>query len=138
MPADIDIFSLKADYKQPLKKETVLEAGFKTSYVKTDNDAQYTFFEDDKWVVDESRSNHFIYKENINAAYINLQKQIKKVGVQLGLRAEQTIAEGNQVTKDIDFKKNYTRLFPTAYISYQADDKNTFGISYYALLLEVL
>ncbi len=132
LPAHIDIFSFKADYTQPLKNNATFEAGIKTSYVKTDNDAQYTLFDttDGKWITDNDRSNHFIYKENINAAYININKQIKKFGVQLGLRAEQTIASGNQVTKIISFNKNYTKLFPTAYFSYQKNDNNTFSISY--------
>jgi outer membrane receptor protein involved in Fe transport len=132
LPADIDIYSFKADYKQPLKKNTNLEAGVKSSYVKTDNDAQYTIFDNplQKWVVDTARSNRFVYKENINAAYINLQKQLKKWGVQVGLRVEQTIADGNQVTKLISFRKNYTKLFPTTYISYKLNDSNTLGLSY--------
>lgn len=132
LPANIDIYSIKSDYKLPLKKNATLEAGVKISYVKTDNDAQYTIYDadNDKWLNDETRSNHFIYKENINAAYVNLQKQIKKFGIQLGLRAEQTIAEGNQVIKEVEFKRNYTKLFPTAYFSYKLTDNNTFGLSY--------
>ncbi|WP_026260439.1 TonB-dependent receptor [Segetibacter koreensis] len=132
LPSNIDIFSFKSDYKHPFNKTTTLEAGIKTSYVKTDNDAQYNRYNtpEQKWLVDTSRSNHFIYKENINAAYINLQKQIKKVGIQLGLRAEQTIADGNQVTRNIAFHKNYIKLFPTTYISYKKNDNNTFGLSY--------
>lgn len=132
LPSDIDIFSFKSDYKHPLNKTTTLEAGVKASYVKTDNDAQYTKYNSaqQKWVTDTSRSNHFIYKENINAAYINLQKQFKKLGVQLGLRAEQTIADGNQVTRDISFHKNYTKFFPTTYLSYKLNDNNTLGLSY--------
>ena len=104
LPAHIDIYSFKADYSQPLKNNVTLEAGIKISYVKTDNDAQYTLFDTatSKWNYDD-RSNHFIYKENINAAYVNLQKQFKKLSVQLGLRAEQTIADGNQVIKDDNF-----------------------------------
>lgn len=132
LPANIDIYSLKIDYKHPLKNNATLEAGMKLSYVKTDNDAQYTIYDadNDKWENDETRSNHFIYKEHINAAYVNLQKQVKKLGIQLGLRAEQTIAEGNQVIKAIVFKRNYTKLFPTAYVSYQLNDNNTLGLSY--------
>lgn len=132
LPANIDIYSFKADYKHPLKNNATLEAGIKLSYVKTDNDAQYTIYDvdNDKWENDETRSNHFIYKEQINAGYINLQKQVKKLGIQLGLRAEQTIAEGNQVIKEIVFKRNYTKLFPTAYFSYQLNDNNTLGLSY--------
>lgn len=132
LPSNIDIYTFKSDFHHPLKKGAVLEAGIKTSYVKTDNDAQYTLQDNDtrQWFVDTTRSNHFIYKENINAAYVNLQKQFKKWGVQLGLRAEQTIADGNQVTRNETFHKNYTKLFPTTYFSYKADDKNTFALSY--------
>ncbi len=132
LPANIDIYSFKSDYKQPIDKNTTFEAGIKASYVKTDNDAQYTSYNtpEQKWLTDTSRSNHFIYKENINAAYVNLQKQIKKLGIQLGLRAEQTIADGNQITRSSSFHKNYTKLFPTSYISYKLNDNNTLGISY--------
>jgi outer membrane receptor protein involved in Fe transport len=132
LPADIDIYSFKSDYKHPINKTATFEAGIKASYVKTDNDAQYTNYSsrEQKWLTDSNRSNHFIYKENINAAYVNLQKQAKKWGIQVGLRAEQTIADGNQVTKLIAFHKNYTKLFPTSYISYKVNDKSTFGVSY--------
>ena len=133
LPADIDIYSFKSDYKKPFKKDFTLEAGIKVSYVKTDNDAQYTLFDNniDKWQVDHARSNHFIYKENINAAYVNLQKQYKKLGVQLGLRAEQTIADGKQTAQNVaPFHLNYTKLFPTTYFSYKLNDKNTLGLSY--------
>ncbi len=132
LPAHIDIYSFKADYSLPLKNNTTFEAGIKSSYVKTDNDAQYTLFDtiNSKWNYDSTRSNHFIYKENINAAYVNLQKQFKKLSVQLGLRAEQTIATGDQVIKSDDFHKNYLQVFPTAFFNYKLNDNNTVGASY--------
>ncbi|HEX8278534.1 MAG TPA: outer membrane beta-barrel family protein, partial [Segetibacter sp.] len=136
LPAEITIYGGKVDYVHPLKKEAKIEAGAKTSFVSTDNDAQYTSFDHNggKWISDNSRSNHFIYKENINAAYVNYSRQIKKWGIQTGLRVENTIAEGKQfgnpTQKDTTFKKNYTQLFPTAYISYALNDNNQFGLSY--------
>ncbi len=132
LPSLIDIFSLKADYKKPLKHDATFEAGFKSSYVRTDNNAEYSLYNNgnEKWEPDDTLSNHFIYKENINAAYVNYQKKIKKFGMQLGLRAEQTIAEGDQVTKNISFNKNYIQLFPTAYFTYNKNDNNTFELSY--------
>ncbi len=132
LPASIDIYTAKVDYSQPLPGDARLEAGFKSSYVKTDNDAQYTLYDavQDQWVNDVTRSNHFIYKENINAAYINYNRQIKKWGIQLGLRAEQTTAEGNQIMKNSVFKRNYTQLFPTAFISYKPNDNNTYAVNF--------
>lgn len=131
LPADIDIFTFKADYSKPLAGDAKLEAGIKTSYVATDNDAQYTAWSttQNNWIKD-SRSNHFIYKENINAAYLNIQKQIKKLGIQLGLRSEQTIAKGHQIVNNSKFKRDYTKLFPTAYFNYKANDNNTIVLSY--------
>ncbi|HEY2727012.1 MAG TPA: outer membrane beta-barrel family protein, partial [Parafilimonas sp.] len=132
LPAHIDIYSFKADFSQPLKNNVTFEAGIKSSYVKTDNDAQYTLYDSitDKWNYDSTRSNHFIYKENINAAYVNFQKQFKKLSVQLGLRAEQTIANGEQKVESDNFRKNYVSLFPTSYFSYKLNDNNTLGLSY--------
>ena len=41
LPVDINIYSAKLDYTHPLKKQAKLEAGVKTSYVNTDNAANY-------------------------------------------------------------------------------------------------
>lgn len=136
LPSTINIYSGKADYTKELTKDSKLEAGVKSSYVSTDNDAQYTKFNapNNDWEVDNTRSNQFIYKENINAAYINFSRQVNKWGFQTGLRLENTIADGHQLgnalQKDSSFHRSYTQLFPTAYISYKLDEKNSFGLSY--------
>lgn len=132
LPAHIDIYSFKSDFTLPLKGDMKLEAGIKSSFVKTDNDAQYTVWNDTlhQWTVDNGRSNHFIYEENINAAYANISNQWKKWGLQVGLRSEQTVAKGNQLASNSTFKLNYTKLFPTTYISYKYNDNSTFGLSY--------
>lgn len=131
LPASINIYSIKADYSQTLKGQVKFEAGAKTSYVNTDNDAQYANWNGAQFVNDVTRSNHFLYKENINAAYVNFSKQFsKKWSGQLGLRAENTNITGNQLTTGEVFKRNYTQVFPTAYIGYTANDKNQFALSY--------
>ncbi len=118
LPSGINIYSAKADYTHPLKKNAKFEAGLKVSFVKTDNDAQYSLFENNQWVVDSGRTNNFLYQENIYAGYVNYNKQIGKWGIQLGLRMEQTQAKGKQFVNDSSFKRNYSNLFPTGYISY--------------------
>jgi iron complex outermembrane receptor protein len=128
LPSDINIYSIKSDYTHPFKGGR-LEAGIKSSYVKTDNIVDYQRLSNDKWIPD-SRSNHFIYDENINAAYVTLNKQIKKWSLQGGLRVENTIAKGYQVTNDSTFKRNFTDLFPNVYITYTINDKNSLTLSY--------
>jgi len=137
LPSTINIYSFKTDYSHPLKKDLKLEAGLKTSYVTTDNDANYFNLINDVPQVDTGKTNHFIYKENINAGYINLNKQYKKWGIQAGLRVENTNYSGHQLgneytvnNNDSVFKKSYVNFFPTLYVSYQASEKNQFSVNY--------
>ncbi len=131
LPQDITIYSGKADYTLPLKKGAKLEAGIKSSYVKTDNNAAYDSLKNGEHVPDLNRSNHFIYEENINAAYVNYSRPLgKKWNGQFGLRAENTNAKGDQLTTNIRFKRNYTQLFPTVYLQYAANKNNQFVINY--------
>ena len=129
LPADIDIYTFKSDYTYPLKAGKI-EAGIKTSYVRNNNLVDYQRLIGDKWEKDVIRSNHFIYDENINAAYLNYSREIKKWTLQAGLRVENTIAHGNQVVTKQTFKRDTTNLFPTAFISYKADAKNTLTVAY--------
>jgi hypothetical protein len=134
LPSKVNIYSAKSDFTFPLKNTSKIEAGVKSSYVTTDNDALYQNRTSSGYVVDNGKTNHFIYKENINAAYVNFSKQIKKWGIQTGLRAENTNSEGHQLgnsaNKDSLFVKNYINLFPTVYVSYEANKKNTFSVNY--------
>lgn len=127
---DLSVKSVKADYVHPLKKEAKFEAGLKSSVVETDNDIQFFFEEDGEQVPDPTRSNHFIYKENINAAYVNFAKSFPKVEVQLGLRLEQTRTEGNQITTGEQFQRKYVYLFPSVFVNRKLNEKNLLSFSY--------
>ncbi|WP_143307361.1 outer membrane beta-barrel family protein [Chitinophaga vietnamensis] len=135
-PSSIDIKTAKIDYIHPLKKQAKLEMGVKVSFVKTDNNALFDSLRLNNWIADTARSNHFIYKENINAAYVNFNKQFKKFGVQLGLRAEQTHINGrstyirNGGTQTVENDTTYLNLFPSAAFTWQANKNNSFGLTY--------
>lgn len=131
LPGDINIYSAKVDYLQPLKNGGRFEAGLKSSYVQNDNNAIYDSLQNNILVRDKGRSNHFIYEENINAAYVNYSQSFnKKWSGQFGLRVETTNAKGDLKTTGETFKRNYTQVFPTAYISYNANEKNQFVFNY--------
>ncbi len=129
IPSKIDIYSLKSDYVHPLNKTMRLEAGFKLSYVTNDNEVDYRRPNNGVWVPD-SRSNHFIYDENINAAYVSVNKKWKKWSAQVGLRAENTNAKGMQVAIDSGFNRHYTNVFPTTFVNYDMDKNNMFTLSF--------
>lgn len=126
-PSDINIYTAKADYVHPLKGNARFEAGIKSSFV--DNDFIFNHYNvtDGIPVIDNRKSNHFKYRETINAAYASGQKKSERIGVQLGLRLENTTARGNQVGNDsvlsMTFTKNYTKLFPSIFLSYKLDPK---------------
>ncbi len=131
LPQTINIYSAKVDYVHPLKKGAKFEAGFKTSFVETDNNAVYDSLINNKLVRDYGRSNHFVYDENINAAYANYSRPFgKKVTGQFGLRLENTVAHGDQKTTGEKFTLNYTKLFPTAYVQYAVNEKNNLSLNY--------
>ncbi|HMJ46013.1 MAG TPA: outer membrane beta-barrel family protein, partial [Ferruginibacter sp.] len=107
---------------------------------KTDNDFRrynvYGSAED----LDKDRSNHFIYKENINAGYINYNHQYKMFMIQGGLRVENTVADGvsnglkfngTSYTGSISsFKRNYTDLFPSAAITFNKNPKKVWSLTF--------
>jgi len=133
LPSDIRIFSAKTDYTRTLAKGLKIEAGLKSSFVKTDNEAEYSVLNNGAWEIDYSKTNHFLYQENINAAYLNGNKLVKKFTFQAGLRFENTNYKGNQLGNpqraDSAFNRNYNSLFPTAYISYALDSNHTFTLN---------
>ncbi|MDQ3843561.1 MAG: outer membrane beta-barrel protein, partial [Bacteroidota bacterium] len=138
-PAQIHINSMKADYEQNFLKGK-LGIGAKSAWVKTDNDFQrynvYTSGEE----LDKDRSNHFIYEENINAGYVNYNRQFKKFMFQTGLRVENTVSEGvsnglkfngiGYITSNSLFKRTYTDLFPSAAITFNKNPKKQWSLSY--------
>ncbi|WP_343523870.1 TonB-dependent receptor [Pedobacter sp.] len=125
LPSDIDIYTAKMDYSHPLANEWKLAAGVKTAYTKTDNIADYFNTANGNTSVDYEKSNHFLYKENINAAYLNMSREGKRFSLQIGLRYENTVSNGHQlgnlIKPDSSFKRTYNSLFPTVYFSYKLD-----------------
>ncbi len=143
LPQQINIYSGKMDYTLPLKNGAKFEAGIKSSYVRTDNNAIYENLLGGVRELDSSRTNHFIYKENINAAYANYSRSLgKKWKGQLGLRLENTNADGRSNGYEFNttdakfeptekkFRRRYTQLFPTAYLQFAASEQHQFVLNY--------
>lgn len=136
-PTNIDIYTAKLDIEQKLGKGK-LGYGAKTSFVTTKN--TFDFFNDNASGIPVKildRSNSFTYKENVNAAYVNYQRQLsEKWSIQTGVRAEQTNSEGiltradGTVQADNKVKRNYLDFFPSAAVSWNANKKNSFNLTF--------
>jgi iron complex outermembrane receptor protein len=126
---NLNLVTAKTDYVKPLKKKARIETGFKTSFVKADNDAQFYDMSSGVPVDDVNKTNHFYYDENINAAYFIYKKAYKKIDLQFGLRAENTNVKTRQVKGDIHWDSSYTQLFPSAYFNYTIKENQRIGVS---------
>lgn len=135
LPNTMNIYTLRSDYLLPLKNKGNLETGLKWSRVKNDN--QYDNYQviGQEMIIDNSRSNHFIYTEDNLAAYISSQKNWKRWELKLGLRAEYTYATGVQLgnaeVSASSFSKKYMQLFPSLFVNYKLDTTatNSFAFS---------
>lgn len=125
IPTTIDIYSGKLDAEAAIGGGATLQAGIKLSSSHTDNEATYQNLENQQWVVDETRSNHFVYQENIQAAYASIEGKYHGVSYQAGLRYEHTgynaRQSGNSLQQDSAVARNYGSLFPSGYLSYPID-----------------
>jgi hypothetical protein len=138
-PSEIDIYSLKVDYEQNFKKGK-LGIGSKISLVQADNTFQRFFGEGASTL--EDNHNNFKYRENINAVYINYNRQLKGIMFQAGLRGENTHSKGTSkgfrydynsgTNKSVDslLDRQYTDLFPSAAVTFNKNPMKQWSITY--------
>ncbi|AXG72404.1 outer membrane protein beta-barrel family protein [Kordia sp. SMS9] len=130
-PQDATIHVGKADLSLPLNEKSKLETGLKFSSVETDNILQFDVLEmNGNYVNDATRSNQFVYKEEITAAYVNFNTQFGSYALQAGLRAERTQSNGNSITDGNEVSRTYTNLFPTLSLQKKIDENNSISASY--------
>ncbi len=132
LPSGFKVYAAKIDFSKPLNnKSSKFEMGAKASYVTSDNNVRFDSIINSLRVLDVKRTNHFIYKENVYAAYLNFNSPLtKKLSVQAGLRYEYTDGRGHSITRNTTFTNQYGQLFPTVYFSYTANEKNNFNLNY--------
>ena len=129
-PSLIKIKAAKVDYSLPLNPKTKFDFGLKSSWVSTDNDFRFENLVASQWQNDLTRSNRFIYDENINAAYVNFKQDFKSISVEVGLRTEQTNSKGNSVSEQKVVKRSYFDFFPSFSVNQTLSENNQLGFSY--------
>jgi len=129
LPAVIAIYAAKTDYVEPLRGKAKLSFGLKSSYVSTDNAANYFNVVNGVSSVDNDNTNRFLYHEHINATYASYNQEYGRFALQAGLRMEHTDVSGHQLgnarAPDSSFTQHYTNLFPTVYLLYKLDSAGT-------------
>lgn len=134
LPAKLKILSAKADYVWKFAPESQIDLGIKMAATKTNNRADYALkLGNGNWQSDAGKTNHFLYNENIMAAYSSIQQKWKRWSYQAGLRLENTrytaTQLGHGLRPDSAFTNNYTSLFPSGFISFDADSNHTLTVT---------
>ncbi|HEX9957209.1 MAG TPA: outer membrane beta-barrel family protein, partial [Fibrella sp.] len=125
------IYSAKVDYTHPLSRGRKLEMGAKASRVLSDNNALFYLNNGEVPTLDLNRTNHFYYREHIFAAYVNWNTKIgERYKVQAGLRAEQTLSNGQLLTTGQVTDRTYLSLFPTLFVQQKVSANYDINYSY--------
>lgn len=127
----IDIYSLSADYRRKINASSELLAGARTAKVKSDNDFKFQ----NKDVVDDKRSNHFIYQEQNIETYAQYTASFGKWTASAGLRVEylKTIGTMHSYKKNAEKEENKLdrwKVFPNLSANYQIAKSTQLSMSY--------
>ncbi|WP_114792448.1 TonB-dependent receptor [Niabella yanshanensis] len=131
-PTDINIYSFKADWEQNFKKGK-LSYGTKIGFVESFNNFNRFDANGPKELLDINSSNVFDYTENVNALYVNYNRQFKGFMIQVGLRGENTNSNGvssSEVAPDSTVKRSYTDLFPSAAITFNKNPMSQWNFTF--------
>ncbi|MGZ3821511.1 MAG: outer membrane beta-barrel protein, partial [Mucilaginibacter sp.] len=106
-PSTIHIRSEILDFSQVLSKTSRLDMGIKNSQVNSDNTIDFEQIVNNNFIPVPDLTDHFIYKERTNTAYVSYYGKFTKTRLSLGLRAEQTSSSGWSVNPDRQVNSDY-------------------------------
>ncbi len=130
-PTRFDIISGQLDFEKKIFPKIKMEAGLKVSSVVSDNNLEFYVVSEPGRELDTTRSNHFIYTENIAAAYASFSGAIgAKLSYKAGLRAEQTFSEGKSLTYNTVNPRDYFNLFPSFFLQHNVSDMYQVNYNY--------
>jgi len=130
------ITNAKLDYYIPVSKNGVFETGYKGLFRTIKTDYLTADKINETYITNTLVSNVFNFNEQVQAFYIQYHNTTENNTSQsnwtyaAGLRAEQVNNTGETVTQSTRFSNNYLKLFPTANLSFNMNEKESFKISY--------
>ena len=123
---------LQTDLVQPVASTGKMEAGLKSTLRNIDNNQLiYSYdFPSDAYLLNAIKSDNFKYNEQVAGAYILYTGKWKKFDYNAGIRAEQTLSEGESITTMQTFTNDYLSFFPSAFLKYTIGKNKELQISY--------
>ncbi len=120
--------TLNLDYVNPLSEKSTLELGAEARVTRTSND--YTT--GNLLVPIGNRSSNYTYDIDIYSAYATFGQKFEKFSYQLGARFESYKVQANLNVNNskVAFDDDYITVYPSAYFTYNLNEKNMFQLSY--------
>lgn len=114
------------DYVNPLSDKSTLEAGAEARIIRSDNDYNTT-----RPLNNPALQNSvYAYDMDIYSAYATFGQKFDKLSYQVGVRVESYNVDANFNRGATTFKDNFVTAYPSAFISYAINDKNSVQMSY--------
>ncbi|MBO9673521.1 MAG: TonB-dependent receptor [Sphingobacteriaceae bacterium] len=123
--SNYDIYTSSLDYTQNINPALKLESGLKYTYTSNNSHQNPANFINNQWQETGSIFNNLGYKEQIPAAYFNLNYEVGKFNFQAGLRGEYT-----QYKVVMGLDSNYFNLFPNIRADYKVTKNYTTSLAY--------
>ena len=128
---------IKLDYEYKINENHRVEAGYKGD-ISSDISPVITYNDEAHTQPDTLLYNQFNYKQNIQALYATYSGRIGKFGYQVGLRGEfwnvktRTYGWQEEQSRQIpDYtSKNFFKLFPSAFVSYEISKGQEIQVNY--------
>ncbi len=126
---DTDIYTAYADFHTPAMTGDLL-VGVKFSDIETKSGLDFYDVANGDVTYNGALSDAFNYSEIIAAAYFNFEKSWESWSLSLGLRGENTEVEGKSLTLGLVNTQEYFRLFPSASLRHEWQEKHGMELSY--------
>ncbi|MEO8534168.1 MAG: TonB-dependent receptor [Flavobacterium sp.] len=123
---DRKLSTLNVDYVNPLNEKTTLEAGAEARITRTGNDYTRLY----PALPSQNQISNYTYDTDIYSAYVTFGQKYKKFSYQLGARFESYKVATNLNYGSAKFNDDYITLYPSAYLTYNLNEKNTLQLSY--------
>lgn len=115
------------DYVNPLNDKSTLELGTEARLIRTDN----KYNTSNPNVTNPNLMNStYTYDVDIYSAYGTFGQKFEKFSYQLGARFESYHVNNDFNKGQAVFKDSYFTVYPSAYLTYSADQKNMFQLSF--------
>ena len=122
----------QTDYVHPLGNGNKLEVGLKAILRDLDTDFDFDDYENgtQQWIDNDAVSNHFLYQEQVYAAYAIYSHTFEKIDLSGGVRLEQTVINTELRNTGEENDQKYLNPFPSFSALYHLTGNQSLKFTY--------